>query len=370
VEQNAHISQPVAAVTPLERPRRRSETPREVVAVAPLRVDLTGGFTDIPPFSMLIESVHINAAIDRSVTVRCRARPDRQIDIRFAGEAGDLSMQAAGRRRFAAAVQAGVAEFAARQGFDLSIESDAPAGSGLGSSGAILVAAISGCAKLAGVEIESQSIAERAICAARAIGIIGGRQDEFAAAYGSLRAYLFHPNGTARTLDLTSSDACRHLEEALFVVQMTAAGRSSDIVADVVANVRAGRRDTIETLHRLQALSEDLLKLFQAGQINELARNMRCIREAQEALHQQLCCPLAAAAMNAIRRDLGELEYKALGGGGSGACLLVHVPSERKSRALSLLRRHAVRVFEVKVRARGAFAEFETRGADTCADDR
>src|SRR5262245_48863183 len=141
---------------------RRTPRHRAVVATAPLRIDLTGGFTDVPPFSESIDSVHINAAVDLMVSVRCQRRRDGRVRVGFTWDGKHTSTEISeGRRRFLEAVRAGVAQFAGEPGLELSISSDAPAGSGLGSSGAILVAAIGGCAKLAGVSLPASSIAEK-----------------------------------------------------------------------------------------------------------------------------------------------------------------------------------------------------------------
>jgi D-glycero-alpha-D-manno-heptose-7-phosphate kinase len=350
-------------------PPRQASSDRVVIAVAPLRVDLTGGFTDIPPFSSSVDSLHINAAFDLTVSVRCQTRRDGRVRVGFSWDGKQASTEfSEGRRRFLEAVRAGVAEFAGAQGLDLSITSEAPAGSGLGSSGAILVAAISGCAKLAGVPLTAPSTAKKAIDAAATVGIVGGQQDEFAAAHGSLRAYLFERGGPARIQDLAMADACKYLEDNFLVVQMGAEGRRTDVVAEVVKAVRSADQETIGVLLRLQELAHNLWEVMNQGRFEELPGWLGRIREAQCALHPGMCCPIAADAMEAIRHAIAGSEYKILGGGGAGSCVLLHVPVRRRAAAISLLGNRATRVFALKIKPFGVLAEFAHMGENAVSD--
>jgi D-glycero-alpha-D-manno-heptose-7-phosphate kinase len=341
---------------------RIADDPKEecvVVAVAPLRIDLTGGFTDIPPFSSSVDSLHINAAFDLTVTVRCQMLRNRGVWVGFSRDDNPASTgRSEGRRRFLDAVRAGVAEFADGSGLDLRIHSDAPAGSGLGSSGAILVAAIGGCARLTGVTLTEAALARKAITAAAVGGIVGGQQDEFAAAHGSVRAYVFDRSGATEIQDFASTDVCRNLEESLLVAQMGAGGRKADVVADVVRAVRSSDRETIGALLYLQELAHDLREIMIRGRLEVLPRCLRRIREAQYALHPRMCCPNAASAIEAVREKIPELEYKMLGGGGVGSCVLLHVPARLKTTAMSLLRGRAKRVLAVRIQPSGMAAEF------------
>jgi D-glycero-alpha-D-manno-heptose-7-phosphate kinase len=329
-----------------------------VVAVAPLRIDLTGGFTDIPPFSSAVDSVHINAAFELHVRVSCRRRRDRLVRVSFAGDGSRAGGRVSdGRRHFIEAVRIGVAEFADDEGLELSISSQAPPGSGLGSSGAILVAAITGCAQLAGVSLSESVVAQKAIIAAAAAGIVGGEQDEFAAAHGSLRGYRFDRCGEVQIRDFGSTETCRGLEESLLVVQIGAGGRRTDVVADVVRAVRGGDQETVGALLRLQELALELFDEMSHGQFADLPKHFGRIRETQCALHPRMCCPVTAAAMEAVRKEIPELEYKILGGGGAGCCVLVHVPARDRLAATRLLKRRAKRVLSVRISPYGTLVQ-------------
>jgi D-glycero-alpha-D-manno-heptose-7-phosphate kinase len=362
----------LAVGVPTHRVSEIEDEQQEVVASAPLRVDLTGGFTDVPPFSSFVDSLHINAAVDLTVSVRCRPTSGKQVRVGFSGE-GHRSTRGIsdGRRRFSQAIQAGVAPFAGDGGLDLSIHSGAPPGSGLGSSGSILVAAIAGCARVAGVSLTPEAMAVKAIVAAAAAGIVGGRQDEFAAAHGALRAYQFESGGGVKIDDGASTEVCRYLEDSLLVVQSGVGGRKTDIVAEVVRAVRVSERETLGVLVHLQDLALELREILSRAEFDELSSCLRRIRETQCALHPRLCCPRTAALMEQLRDEVGgAMEYKFLGGGGVGCCVLLYVPPADRAAAVSILSKRVTKVWPVKIRPQGAVAEWAQVGRVAGADVR
>jgi D-glycero-alpha-D-manno-heptose-7-phosphate kinase len=123
-------------------------------ARAPLRIDLAGGWTDVPEFADAEGGAVVNVTIDRFVR-------------------------------------------ATLEGGDLTYQQDVRA-SGLGSSACELVLAEA----LRNPDADLDEIAEAAFAAERAAGVIGGRQDQYAACYGGLSFMTFRnaatPGGPVR----------------------------------------------------------------------------------------------------------------------------------------------------------------------------
>jgi D-glycero-alpha-D-manno-heptose-7-phosphate kinase len=349
MDQDTHPSSHVATRARFSTNQVAERGTDEVVAVAPLRIDLTGGFTDVLPFSRTIDSLHVNATIGLSATVSCRVIPEGQLRIEFPDE----SRASEGRWRFINAISLAVKDFASNRGMHLKVRSEAPAGSGLGSSGAILVAAICACAKQADVELTRYTVAERAVSAAAAADILGGKQDEFAAAYGSCRGYLFQRDSSASVLQSASEEMCRHLEQHLLIVQFSPGGRSADIVTEVSRAARNGERATLEALSNLQDLASQLYESICTTDPVGLRRVFCLIREAQQRLNPRICSPNTARALTVLRSAIPGLEYKFLGGGGNGACVLLYVPTDQRHAALGLIPPQATKVFPVKIDHRG-----------------
>ena len=113
-------------------------------ARAPLRIDLAGGWTDVPEFADAEGGAVVNVTIDRFVRATLHA--------------GEIS--------YTHDVRA----------------------AGLGSSACELVLAEA----LRNPDADLDEIAEAAFAAERAAGVIGGRQDQYAACYGGLNFMTFH----------------------------------------------------------------------------------------------------------------------------------------------------------------------------------
>ena len=125
--------------------------------------------------------------------------------------------------------------------------SDAPPGTGLGSSGAYTVCAIKALRAAAGVEpaAAAADLAEAA-CAIE-IDVLErsvGKQDQYAAAFGGVRAYTFHRDDSVDVRLLSLPD---HVERALrddFLLFFTGRERSaSDLL--VRSGVRHGVRGRV-----------------------------------------------------------------------------------------------------------------------------
>ena len=81
-------------------------------------------------------------------------------------------------------------------GMDVEIRSDAPAGSGLGGSSAMVTAVVAALAMLGGSRASAAQVAELAYRIEREdLGIGGGWQDQFAAAFGGFNLLEFSRTG-------------------------------------------------------------------------------------------------------------------------------------------------------------------------------
>jgi D-glycero-alpha-D-manno-heptose-7-phosphate kinase len=156
-----------------------------VTARAPVRVDFGGGWTDVAPFIRAAGSGSVlNAAIDKYVTGTLVRRESGS------GAATDEGLEV-------------------RYGFDL------PSGSGLGTSSALNVVWLSliqsQISANAGDEARQQ-IAEQAFRLEGLLGILGGKQDQYAAALGGFNLLTFAETGVTAERLAVPADTVRELE--------------------------------------------------------------------------------------------------------------------------------------------------------------
>src|SRR5207244_5071927 len=172
----------------------RRDLPTEFHAAAPVRLDFAGGWTDVPPFSAREGGVVVSAAIALSARVDVKLGGPR---IRLVSEDLGQELECAdsggllpdGRLDL---LKAAVRMFPVQTACTLITRSDAPPGSGLGSSGAMDVALVAALTLA-----RAEQLAERAIAAQAwwletvEAKIPGGKQDQFAAALGGFQRLTF-----------------------------------------------------------------------------------------------------------------------------------------------------------------------------------
>ena len=171
-----------------------------VRARTPLRLSFGGGGTDVSPYADLHGGCVLNATISRYVYGTLVPKSERSIGFRSFDYGtvvywtqeehfqfdGQMDLVKGVLKRFE------LDKFRT-EGFDLFVHADAPPGSGLGSSSTFTVALIGLFRELLGLPITSDGMAKLAYDIERNdVGIKGGRQDQYAAAFGGFNFMEFN----------------------------------------------------------------------------------------------------------------------------------------------------------------------------------
>jgi len=280
-----------------------------IVARAPTRLDFGGGWTDVPPYSEEEGGFVCNIAITRYATVRLRPAQsgERSVDTR---RAADSALAEAAVRR------AGVS------GVTIEIASDFPLGAGLGGSSAAGVAVSGALAMLRGEPIDRAVLAEqsRAI-EVQDLGVPGGRQDHYAAAYGGALALTFGDETRVRRLSL--SRECRESLERRCVVVYTGESRiSGDTITAVVDAYRDRNRRVLHALGRMKALARAMADELGANDVDELGELVWEHWQHQRSLHPTIPTTLIDSILERARA-VGVRGGKALGASGGGCVLII-----------------------------------------------
>src|SRR5918999_1341267 len=170
---------------------------RVIRAKAPLRVSFAGGGTDVPPFPAKEGGLVLSATVNRYAYGALAPRADAQIGVESVDFGlsvnfgideelifdGRLDLAKAAIRRMG------------RGGYDRFLHHAAPPGSGLGSSSAVMVALIGLLKEFHGQALTDYEVAELAFRLEREdLGIKGGLQDQYAAAFGGFNLIEFEPD--------------------------------------------------------------------------------------------------------------------------------------------------------------------------------
>ena len=289
-------------------------------AAAPVRLDFAGDWTDVPPYSAREGGVVVSAAIAlyaRAEVVR------RDAGYRLVSEDLGTELDLTGEAELAGAeplplLRAGLRMFPIGPCM-LRTWSDAPPGSGLGSSGALDVAIV---AALAGAREERLGVRAVADLACRLegveAGIAGGRQDQFTAAYGGfLRLEFRDPEAAVEPLALDPAFLA-DLERRMVLCYTGASRFSGATIERVMRAYERGDAAVSRSLDGLRAVAEATAEALRAGDAVRLGALLSENWRHQQALDPGMRTPEMARLEHAMR-DAGALGGKAAGSGAGGS---------------------------------------------------
>ena len=296
----------VPSPTTAPSPSAEHRATRTVVARAPTRLDFGGGWTDVPPYADEPGGYVCNVAVTRYATVRLSDAPADESMAR-------LPLCDAALRR------AGLAQLTA------ALHSDFPVGAGLGGSSAAGVALAAALARWRGDAVAPTALAEwsRAV-EVDELGIAGGRQDHYAAAFGGALGLRFG-GGRVDVRRIALTDATVSALERRCIVVYTGEARVSARTITGVLDAYARREPVVcDALGRIRSLAEAMTDALGGGDVDRLGALVGEHWRWQRRLHPDI--PTAAIdAVLAHAADAGALGGKALGASGGG-CVLVVAP--------------------------------------------
>jgi D-glycero-alpha-D-manno-heptose-7-phosphate kinase len=300
-----------------------------IVARAPLRVALGGGGTDLPSYYRRHGGFVVSTAIDRYVHML--VSPDFQERFRLKHLEWEEAASAAEVRH--PILREVLARHWNGAPLELASVADAPPGTGLGSSGAYTVCAINALRAAAGLETPPAELAEAA-CEIEidVLGRMVGKQDQYAAAYGGVRAYTFNADDSVEVRELSLPGEVRRALREEFLLLFTGLERSaSDVLSGQVSGTESGDESVQRALDRLHALGRETCAALEAGELERCAELMNEQWEAKRGRAPGT----VVAEMDALRRralSAGALGAVGLGAGGGGF-VLAYAPDPERTRA-------------------------------------
>lgn len=282
------------------------QPPVRIRATAPTRLDFGGGWTDVPPFPEERGGFVCNLAIERRATVTLH-EPTAPL--------GNEPLA------HAALASQGLAHLRA------DVSSDFPVGAGLGGSSAAGVALAAAGAAWLGESPASAELAERSRrVEVEHLGIAGGRQDHYAAAFGGALALEFGEQ--VRVARIPLAEATIAALEARCLVFYTGESRiSGDTIRTVLDAYRQRVPQVVFALDRMAALARLMATALATDDLDALGALVGEHWVHQRALHPGITTPRIEALV-AATAGAGALGAKALGASGGG-CVLVIAPADR-----------------------------------------
>jgi len=245
-------------------------------------------------------------------------------------------------------------EFGRLPGMEVSAWSDAPAGSGLGASSTLAVTVCTALAASLRIPLGEYDIAHLAYEIEREeLGMAGGQQDQYAAAFGGINFMEFHQDGSVLVNPLRVRDSIlSELESSLILYYTGVSRESARIIDDQVSTVSSATGKPMEAMHRLKdeaiAMKAHLLR----GEIPLFyeAINQGWLAKKQTA--QTITNPKIEALFEEAMAA-GAVSAKLSGAGGGGFVMFFSRP-EKRSQVVAKLGELGGQVYPVSFTHSGA----------------
>jgi len=217
-----------------------------IISKTPCRLSFAGGGSDIESYYRENGGAVVSVTIDKYVYLTLQQKFDHRIRIGYSrteevDQVDDIQHPI---------VRHCLKLLGPQRGIEITSHADIPSrGSGLGSSSSFTVGLLNGLYAFHGRHASPQQLAEQA-CHVE-IDLCGdpiGKQDQFAAAFGDLRMYHFHPNGTVKVEPLICrAQTLERLQQNLLMFYTGITRNAGDILKEQTRAL-AQERSAIEKM--------------------------------------------------------------------------------------------------------------------------
>lgn len=305
----------------------------------PLRLGLAGGGSDVSPYSDLYGGLILNATIN--LYAYCTIEETESNQISICGYDSDCfkcypiskSLEIDGEVSLIKGVYNRVVrDFDIKlQSFKITTYSDAPAGSGLGTSSSMVVCILKCFVEWLSLPLGDYEISRLAYEIERKdLKLSGGKQDQYAAAFGGFNYMEFLQDDMVIVNPLKIKRWIIDELEASMVLYFTGRSRSSAaIINEQKKNTSTGNNDAIEAMHKIKLSAKDMKLALLKGDINSFADILRAGWENKKKMANHITNPNIQKAMD-VAMAAGAKAGKVSGAGGGGFIMFVVEPTRKK----------------------------------------
>jgi D-glycero-alpha-D-manno-heptose-7-phosphate kinase len=301
-----------------------------IITRSPLRITLGGGGTDLPSYYRDHGGFLIAAAIDKYVYVTVMRPFTPGIYLKYSKLEHVDATDDVHHPIIREAIKS--LGFKTPQ-VEITTLADIPAGTGLGSSGSFTTALLKGLHTHRRRLLSPGELAELA-CTIEIdrLGEPIGKQDQYAAAFGGVTCFTFHPDGRVDALPLRiPMDALFNLEDNLLLFFTGFSRKAGGILADQKRRTEQHDAQMLQNLHYVKDLGQRCKEALESG---DTARFGELLHEHWEHKRQR-----SAGMSNPkidewyeLGRKNGAIGGKLVGAGGGGF-LMFYAEDHRRLRA-------------------------------------
>jgi len=319
-----------------------------VRAKAPLRISFCGGGTDVSPYMEERGGVVLSATIDRYAYSTVRPKRGTGLTVRSL-DYGIVVFHDDIRRPLPYDGNLDLAKAAINRmnirkggsGLELYIHADAPPGSGLGSSSTLVVALLSALSLWKRVPMTNYEIAEMAFRIERSdLGIHGGKQDQYSAAFGGLNFIEFTRDSTIVNPLRLTQETLNELEYNLLLCNIGGTRLSGGIIEKQVKNYVDGKAGVLSAMDELKQITIAMKNSLLRGRVHDFGAYLHQAWENKKRMANAISSPRIDEIYELARKK-GALGGKITGAGGGGH-MLFYCPFDKKHRVRDAVEKHGV----------------------------
>ena len=310
----------------------------------PFRISFGGGGTDMPEYCKHHTGAVINTTIRLFTHTSLELRDDTKVTFKWVNkeefeehEFSDELDCSYGLKLFKATHNHICKRFKIEPiGYDIVTNQDVPTGSGLGTSSTLIVSLIGVYVELFNLPLGEYDIAEMAIQIERVeLGENGGKQDQYAAAFGGFNYMEFKGDGVIVNPLRIKDSVQDELENNIVLYFTNFTRKSTDVLEEQVKKMREKNKTSILSLHALveqaKLIKENIIK----GNIDDLGEILDYGFQQKKMLAKGISTPeielLYETALKA-----GATGGKISGAGGGGF-MFFYCPNNTKYDVISAL---------------------------------
>jgi D-glycero-alpha-D-manno-heptose-7-phosphate kinase len=304
-------------------------------AQAPLRISFCGGGTDLSPYVDEHGGLVLSTTIHRHAHATLRLREDGVIRIRSVDYETSLDVDLdapfdGNLDLIKACLKHLLGDGPEVGGLELYLETEAPPGSGLGASSALVVATIGALAEWRRLTLDKYDVARLAYKIERKdVGVPGGIQDQYAASFGGFNLIEFRSETDVVVNPLRiEARILRELQYNMLLIYTGATRVSSHIIRSQVAGLSRGQGEVVEAMHHMKELTRLAKDALLTGRLDRFAKILHEEWLIKKKTSRSVSTPRIDEMYEEARRK-GAVGGKVSGAGGGGFMFL-YCPFDRK----------------------------------------
>lgn len=297
----------------------------EIRSKAPLRISFCGGGTDVSPYVEERGGVVLSTTIDKYAYGTLRPRLDSKITVTSLDYDTVVKYDTQSELLYDGKldlVKAAINKLNGHEGLDLFLHSDAPPGSGLGSSSTMVVALTGLFRHWQNLPLSSYDVAKLAYEIERVdLAIKGGMQDQYAAAFGGFNFMEFTSSGVVVNPLRIPRSTLNELEYRLLLCYTGGTRLSANIINDQVKGYMERQQNVMDAMDELKSITIDMKNALLRGELDEFGALLDAAWLNKKRMAKAITTP-GIDELYATAREHGALGGKILGAGGGGYLLL------------------------------------------------